>query len=373
MKTMRHHAGARVAAIGIAASGALLLVGCGAANEGGPSSGGGGSAVAMVSGTISGAGASTQQAATQAWVAGFTAINPDAVINYDPTGSGAGRTQFMVGGVDWAGSDAYLEGDELGKANQRCGSGGIVEGPVYISPIAVVYNLPGVPNLQLSPATAAKIFDRKITKWNDPAVAADNPRAALPAMPIAPVNRSDKSGTTQNFTDYLKGAAGVDWPYDVADTWPVAGEEAAQGTSGVVGAVKVGSGTIGYVDESQAAGLGVAKLKVGDAYVAPSAEGAAKLLEASQRVTDGGPDVFAFTLARDTTASGMYPATLVSYAIACARYPDPAKANLVKTYLSYVVSADGQAAAQKAAGSAPLSDALRAQITPAVQSISAGR
>ena len=124
MKTMRHHAGARVAAIGIAASGALLLVGCGAANEGGPSSGGGGSAVAMVSGTISGAGASTQQAATQAWVAGFTAINPDAVINYDPTGSGAGRTQFMVGGVDWAGSDAYLEGDELGKANQRCGSGG---------------------------------------------------------------------------------------------------------------------------------------------------------------------------------------------------------------------------------------------------------
>ncbi|GAA4543145.1 phosphate ABC transporter substrate-binding protein PstS [Pseudonocardia xishanensis] len=368
MKTIRPSR-ARVAAVGVAATGALFLAGCGAANESGSgSTGSSGSATAAVSGTISGAGASTQQAATQAWVAGFNGANPDATINYDPSGSGAGRTQFIAGGVDWAGSDAYIKGDELTKANERCG-GSIVEVPVYVSPIAVVYNLQGVDNLQLSPSTLAKIFDKKITTWNDPAIAADNPGVALPATPITTVNRSDKSGTTQNFADYLKGAAAADWSYEVSDTWPVQGGEAAQGTSGLVGAVKAGQGTIGYADESQAQGLGQVKIKVGDAYVAPTAEGAAKILEASQRVSDGGTNAFAFKLARNTTDSTAYPITLASYAIACTKYQDPAKAALVKSYLGYVVSAEGQQAAQKAAGSAPLSDALRQQITPAIEAI----
>ena len=139
----------RLAAVGIAASGALILAGCGAANETAPAGGSGSTGGApAVSGTISGAGASTQQAATQAWVAGFQKTNPDATINYDPSGSGAGRTQFIAGGVDWAGSDAYIKGDEATKAAARCG-GGVVEVPVYVSPIAVVYNLQGVDNLQL--------------------------------------------------------------------------------------------------------------------------------------------------------------------------------------------------------------------------------
>ena len=344
----------RLAAVGIAASGALILAGCGAANETAPAGGSGSTGGApAVSGTISGAGASTQQAATQAWVAGFQKTNPDATINYDPSGSGAGRTQFIAGGVDWAGSDAYIKGDEATKAASRCG-GGVVEVPVYVSPIAVVYNLQGVDNLQLSPSTIAKIFAGKITTWNDPAIAADNPGVNLPATAIAPVHRGDKSGTTQNFTDYLSGAAKADWPSPVADTWPIQGGEAAQGTSGVIGAVKGGQGTIGYADESQAKGLCVAKVKVGDAWVAPSAEGAAKVLEASQRVSDGGDKAFAYKLDRATTAPGAYPVTLVSYAIACAKYTDPAKADLVRAYLGYVVSADGQAAAASAAGSAPL-------------------
>ena len=362
----------RLAAVGIAASGALILAGCGAANETAPAGGSGSTGGApAVSGTISGAGASTQQAATQAWVAGFQKTNPDATINYDPSGSGAGRTQFIAGGVDWAGSDAYIKGEEATKAAARCG-GGVVEVPVYVSPIAVVYNLQGVDNLQLAPSTIAKIFAGKITTWNDPAIAADNPGVNLPATAIAPVHRGDKSGTTQNFTDYLSGAAKADWPSPVADTWPIQGGEAAQGTSGVIGAVKGGQGTIGYADESQAKGLGIAKVKVGDAWVAPSAEGAAKVLEASQRVSEGGDKAFAYKLDRATTAPGAYPVTLVSYAIACAKYTDPAKANLVRAYLGYVVSADGQAAAASAAGSAPLPASLVSQITPAVQSITGG-
>ncbi len=365
MKTVRHTA--RIAAVGVATG--VLLAGCGASNESGGSAAPSAGSAAAVSGTISGAGASTQQAATQAWVAGFNGANPDATINYDPSGSGAGRTQFIAGGVDYAGCDSAMKADEIEKAKAKCASDD-VEVPVYVSPIAVVYNLPGVSDLQLTPSLVAKIFDKKITKWNDPAIAAVNEGKTLPDTAIAPVNRSDKSGTTANFTDYLSKAAKADWSYPGSDTWPIQGGEAAQGTSGVIGAVKAGAGTIGYADESQAKDLGIAKIQVGTSYVAPSADGAAKLLEAATRSTDGGQYVFSYSLPRTTTDAGQYPITLVSYAIACSKYTDAAKGALVKAYFTYITSADGQAAAAKAAGSAPLSTAVTSAITPAVSAIS---
>ena len=351
----------------------VLLAGCGAANESAPPSGGGGGApsAANLSGTISGAGSSAQQAAMQAWIAGFTSANPSATVNYDPAGSGAGRTQFIAGGVAFAGSDAYLTSDELAKAKDRCKSD-VVEVPAYISPIAVVYNVQGVSDLQLAPATVAGIFLGKITNWSAPEIAADNPGKTLPNLAIAPVHRSDDSGTTQNFTDYLNKTAGTVWTAPAAQKWPVAGGEAAQGTSGVVGAVQGGNGTIGYADESQAGSLGKANIKVGNAYAGPTPEAAAAVLAASKRVEGRGDTSFAFDVARDTTAAGTYPIVLVSYQIACAKYADQAQANLVKGFLTYTTSADGQQAAAKAAGSAPLPDALRSQIAPAVAGITAG-
>jgi len=359
----------RLAAVGIGAT-ALLLAGCGAANESGGSSGGaapsGGKAV---SGTISGAGASTQQAATQAWVAGFQATSPEATINYDPSGSGAGRTQFEGGGVDFAGSDVAITGDEIKKAQTRC-NGDYVEVPNYISPIAVIYNLPNVTDLQLSAPVIAQIFNGKIKTWNDPAIAGLNAGKNLPATAIAPVHRSDKSGTTANFTDYLAQAAPADWTAKSSDTWPTKGGEAAQGTSGVVGAVKAGQGTIGYADASQAQGLGIAKIQVGSTYVAPSADGAAAVAASSQRVSDGGQYAFALKINRVTTDPTHYPVTLVSYFITCAKNTDATKGALLKGYLNYVVSADGQQAAAKAAGSAPMSDQLRSTIMPAVNAVS---
>ncbi len=367
MKTVRHSARAQIAAVGIATG--VLLTGCGAANESGGSAAPSGGAAAAVSGTISGAGASTQQAATQAWVAGFNATNPDATINYDPSGSGAGRTQFIAGGVDYAGSDSAMKADEIAKAKAKCASD-VIEVPVYVSPIAVVYNLPDVTDLQLTPSLIAQIFNKKITKWNDPAIVAVNAGKTLPDTAIAPVNRSDKSGTTANFTDYLSKAAKADWTYPGADTWPIQGGEAAQGTSGVIGAVKAGAGTIGYADESQAKGLGVAKIQVGTSFVAPSADGAAKLLEGATRGTDGGQFIFSYSLPRTTTDASQYPITLVSYGIACSKYTDAAKGKLVSAYFTYITGTDGQAAAAKAAGSAPLSDAVRTAITPAVSAIS---
>lgn len=326
-----------------------------------------------VSGTINGAGSSAQEAAQQAWTAGFQGSNPDATITYDPVGSGGGREQFVAGGTDFGGSDAALEDDELTGAQKRCGGpDNLIEIPAYVSPIAVIYNLEGVDKLQLSPDTLAKIFAGDITKWDDAAIKADNPDATLPATAIAPVHRSDESGTTENFTDYLGKAAPDSWTEEASGDWPTKGGEAAQGTSGVVDAVKSGSGTIGYADASQAGDLGVADIKVGEAFVGPTAEAAAKILEESKETEDAGKFVFTYTLNRTTDADGTYPIVLVSYLLGCTKYDDAAKSAVVKGYFGYVVSADGQTKSAETAGSAPLSDAIRTLVTPAVDAIGAG-
>ena len=131
-----------------------------------------------------------------AWQAGFQTANPDVTVNYDPVGSGGGREQFIAGGIPFAGSDAYLTDDEgeLSKAKERCNGEDPIEVPDYVSPIAVIYNVDGVDNLQLDGSTIAQIFAGKITKWDDPAIADQNPDADLPSETITPVHRSDDSG-----------------------------------------------------------------------------------------------------------------------------------------------------------------------------------
>jgi len=347
-------------------SGSLALTACGAANEA-DSAGGGGES--KLSGELVGAGASSQQAAMNAWTAGYNSVQPGVTVNYDPIGSGGGREQFLSGGTDFAGSDAALNEDELTQAEKRCGTSGVFELPNYISPIAIIYNLEGVDELNLSAGTVAGIFNQQITNWNDPAIAADNPGATLPDQAITPVNRSDESGTTENFTEYLSAAAGEAWPHEASGDWPVAGGEAAQGTSGVVSAVKAGNGTIGYADLSQAGDLGVAKIGVGDEFVAPSAEAAAAVVENSQNLDGRGKYDFALELNRDTTGSGEYPIVLVSYHVGCIEYEDQETADLVKDFMSYVISKDGQEAAAKAAGSAPISEGLREQAQTAIDAI----
>jgi phosphate transport system substrate-binding protein len=373
VNTLRHGSRARLTAVGVAASGAILLAGCGAANESAPAEGGAETpAAANVAGTIAGAGASSQQAAMEAWIAGFTSVAPDATVSYDPVGSGGGRTQFTEGAVQFAGTDAALDEEELPLAQQVCGGpDNVIQMPLYISPIAVVFNLEGVDTLQMSAATIAKIFNQQITTWNDPAIAAENPGVQLPATPITPVNRSDESGTTENFTEYLAAAAGADWPHEADGNWPVQGGEAAQGTSGVVGAVQGGQGTIGYADLSQAGELGTVDVQVGDTYTDPTPEAAAAIVEASPRVEGQGQYNFAVELARDTTATGTYPIVLVSYTVACTQYADPAQADTVKAFLTYMASAEGQQAAEGNAGNAPISDSQRSTFQPAIDAIAA--
>src|SRR3954468_12107992 len=361
-----------VLVLAMVASLAFVIAACGDANsDNGSTADSGAASSDAVSGNLAGAGSSAQDAAMQSWIAGLQSSSPDATVSYDPVGSGGGREQFVSGGVDFAGSDSALADDELTGAQKRCGGAdNLVEIPVYVSPIALVYNVPGVNSLQLSPETAAKIFKQEIKNWNDPAIAADNPGAKLPDLRISPVNRSDESGTTANFTDWMSQAAPKVWTDPPDGNWPVKGGEAAEGTSGVIDAVKNGKGTIGYADDSQAGELGVAKIKVGSQYVAPSADAAAAVLDKSQESQDAGKYVFTFTL--DRTVAGTYPVTLVSYQIACTKYDSADKAKLVKALYNYIVSADGQDAAAKNAGSAPISDTLRQQIQPAVDAIGSG-
>ena len=344
----------------------LALTGCAAGNEDSGDSGSG------LSGTLNGGGSSAQEAAQGAWRAGFQTDNSDVTVNYDPVGSGTGRENFISGAYMFAGSDSALstEEGELDKAKERCG-GDVIEVPAYVSPIAVVYNLEGVDNLQLSSKVIGDIFAGKITKWNDPEIAADNPDAKLPATTITPVHRSDDSGTTANFTDYLEQTSEGSWKYPTDDTWPIKGGEAGEGTSGLVAAVQAGDGTIGYADESQVGDLGVAAIKVGSEYNMPSADGAAKVLANSPKVSGRGANDMAIEVDRTTTEAGSYPLSLTSYLIACPTYDSASDADMVKGYLSYIVSEDGQKTAAEQAGSAPLDPSLQQEAAKIVDQIAA--
>ena len=178
------------------------MAACGPANNGGqttadaaPNTADG----AELSGQIAGAGASSQENAALAWIAGFTE-RTDVTVTYDPTGSGTGREQFLNGTVEFAGSDSALDEDERAAATERCFGSEALELPLYISPIAVVQPHP-TPSTQPEGETIAKIFAGEITNWNDPEIAEANPGVELPTE-IIPVNRH-KSGTTGNFTEYL--------------------------------------------------------------------------------------------------------------------------------------------------------------------------
>jgi len=333
--------------------------------------------MAPVSGTLNGAGASSQAAGMQGWQAGFQALNPDATVNYDAIGSGGGREQFLAGGDTlFAGSDAYLTPEELTAAIDRCpGDSGAIDLPHYISPIAVAYNLPSLDGttLNLSPAALAGIFANTVTKWNDPAIAADNPGVDLPDTTINPVHRSDESGTTKNFTEYLSAVAPDVWTFGAIEAWDADGPglgEGGDGTSGVVAATAAGEGSVGYADASQIGDLPAAAVGVGDEFVEYSAEAAAKIVDVSSPAPDRPEGDFAYDLERDTTESGVYPIALVSYHIVCRQYDTQEQVDLVKAFMLYVGSAEGQAASQASAGSAPITAALSTQLAAVIDTIS---
>lgn len=348
---------------------ALVLTGC-AANEGGSTPSTSPGSTAKFSGTLNGIGSSAQGTAETSWIAGFQQANPAVTINYDPQGSGAGRSSFISGAATFAGSDAALSDKELAGTFKGCapGSKGI-DLPVYISPIAIAYNVDGLKDLKLDAAMIAGIFKGTITKWNDPAIAKANPGASLPDARINVVHRSDDSGTTQNFTEYLAANAKSVWDAPSGQTYPYTIGDAAKGTPGVAAAVKNAKNSITYIDDSGAAGLSKAELKVGNSYVKLSAAGAADVVAKSPQVSGRAANDLAIAIDRTNTDQNAWPLVLVSYLITCDHYKDTKKADLVKGYATYVASAPAQKAAAEQAGSAPLSSELSAKVTKAIATI----
>ncbi|MCR2816501.1 phosphate ABC transporter substrate-binding protein PstS [Microbacterium jiangjiandongii] len=359
----------RFARIGaLTAVAALTLTGCAVNERNLPPSD------SDLSGTIAGAGASSQEVAVQAWTAGFQTANPDVEVTYDSAGSGAGRESFQAGAVAFAGSDRPFTTEELEGTFAGCTDGSdILQLPTYISPIAIVFNVEGVDALDLDATTLAGLFSGKITNWSDPAIAALNPDVTLPDVPVTVVHRADDSGTTENFTDYLHQAAPAVWTWEPDGVWPDTdgANEAGQGTSGIISSVTAGNGTIGYADASRASeeGLSTAAIKVGDEFVEYSPDAAAAAVDVSP-FEEGRPDGdLAIALDRTTDAAGVYPIVLISYMIACADYVNVPAAPIVKGFLEYVASPEGQDAAAASAGNAPISDALRDQINAAIDLI----
>ena len=354
----------------LVATSTLVLAGC-AANEAAveetTSANNGTTEAVALEGTLDGSGASSMASGQEAWVAGFQQLNPGVTVNYNPTGSGTGRDQFEEGLTFFTGSDSSFKDEELATPHPNCSpaDGDVFEFPIWISPIAVLFNLEGIDSLNMTPDTVAGIFTGEITKWNAAEIAADNPGVSLPDLAITAVHRSDESGTTANFTDWLAKAAPNTWLLNGENAgdleeWPSEwGGEGGQGTSGVIAAIAAGNGTIGYADASRAGDFGTVAVGVGSEFVAYSSDAAAKIVDVSP-LKEGRPDTtLAYDLDRDTTESGVYPVVLISYLQGCMDYADDAKAELVKAYASYMVSAEGQQWASENAGNAPISETLR--------------
>lgn len=370
----------RISQLGaLAAVAALALTGCASSGGNTPAESASPTATSSdvafqidpnLSGTITAGGSSAQSNAQQAWTTAYNATAKNVTINYDKSqGSGGGVTNFLSGAYDFAGSDSPLNAEQTAQSKALCTEGGI-NIPIYLDGVAIIFNIPGVTKLQLSGETIAKIFALQITDWSDPAITKDN-GTALAAGAITTVARSDGSGTTQNFTNYLAATQSSVWTFPAGKDWPVEGNVSKQkGGSGVVEAVKAGSGTIGYADHSAIGTLNAASIVTDGTAVAYSGEAVSKTFEAAAVDNSNG---VAGDLSKKFDYSKLtpesYPIPLVSYAVVCSTFKDAAQAELVKSYLGFVTSSLGQSVAEKNAGSAPLPESVLADAAKTLAAI----
>jgi phosphate transport system substrate-binding protein len=333
--------GRAAAAWGAFAATILVVAGCSATApaDGSPVGGSpvGGSLAAadspILSGTINASGSTFQLTFQEVAISGFRSVQPGITVNYDGVGSGDGRDDLAARAVDFAGSDSPIPPTEAASFKGR----EVLYFPVVIGPVTLSYHLPHVPRLRLSAPVIAGIFDGRIKIWDDPAIEADNPGVTLPAMPITLAVRSDSSGTTANFTEFLVEAAGTGWPLGTSSTvkWP-AGSKTAKGNGGVAQVVKSTPGAIGYVDYATAKGAGLTYASIENkdgSYVTPSPESAA--LAASQ-VTLKPNETFSAVWAG---GSGSYPITYQSWDLVYARQPSANDASMLRAYLGYLLGA----------------------------------
>ena len=284
-----------------------------------------------------------------------------------------GIKQFIAGQVDFAGSDSALKTEEKdGKieakdAETACGSAAW-NLPMVTGPIAVSYNVKGVDKLTLTPEVTANIFAGKVTTWDDKSIAAINSGVTLPAEPIKVFFRSDESGTTENFTKYLKAAAPAAWTTEPGKKWLGKGE-GKEKSAGVAGAVKATEGGITYAEWSYAKDndLGIALIDNGAGAVELTGESVGKAVAAAK--SDGEGNDLRLKLDYTTKEAGAYPILLVTYEIVCSKSKDPAKAAFTKAFLTHFASEETQKSLEEI-GYAPLPDEVRTKVDAAIAALS---
>jgi phosphate transport system substrate-binding protein len=335
----------RVATVGVAAvATALGLAACSSSSSSTAASGStatssasSSASTSTVSGTIKAAGSTFQTNFQQGAISGFKSVDPNVTVDYDPVGSGTGRSDLYSNTVLFAGSDSPVPSKE---ASEVPAGKTILYFPVQIGPIAVAYNLSGVTGLKLDSTVLSGIFQGQITTWNNSAIKALNPSANLPSSTITLAVRSDSSGTTANFSQYLVDAAGSAWKLGTGSTikWPSTAR-AGDGGSGLASIVKSTPGSIGYVDFSTAtaSGLQSASIKnsAGD-FVAPST---ASATAAASHVTVKPNLTFS---AADEPGATSYPITYQSWDLVYSVQPNATDVQLLQAYIGYLLG-PGQA------------------------------
>ncbi|MGC2638071.1 MAG: phosphate ABC transporter substrate-binding protein PstS [Acidobacteriaceae bacterium] len=304
--------------------------------------------------SLSGAGSTFVNPAMSRWTHDYTQAHPNVQINYQSIGSGGGIQQVKAKTVDFGASDVAL------KDAQLTGMEPVVQIPETAGPVCITYNLPGLSSpLRLSADEVADIFLGKIKTWSDPALAKDNPGVKLPKLGVFVAHRSDGSGTTGIFTEYLS-AVSPEWSQKVgsgtAVSWPTG--VGGKGNEGVTGDIRQTAGAIGYVElaYAQENNLPTAAIQnQAGQYVQPTAAGTTADIAA-----------FSAQLAQDprkpivnppASAADAYPISGLTFLIIPKDGPDKAKRQALKQFVQYIIT-DGQATAG-ALNYAPLPDGVK--------------
>lgn len=307
----------------------LAVAGC---DKGGQGSGEGSASDSV---SLNGAGATFPYPLYSKWMAEYNRQHPNVKINYQSIGSGGGIRQIIAGTVDFGATDAAMKADEAKKAPSK-----LVHIPTTIGAVAITYNLPEVKQqLKLTPEAVEGIFLGKISKWNDPKIADVNEGAKLPDTKITVVYRSDGSGTTAVFTDYLASVSST-WKSEVgvgkSVKWPTG--LGAKGNEGVTGQVKTTPGAIGYVELAYALQnkMPVVALKnqKGE-YVEPKIPA----ITAAAKGTDM-PDSLHASIV-NAAGEGAYPIAAYTYILVYENMSEVQKAKALAEFLWWAVH-DGQ-------------------------------
>ena len=275
----------------------------------------------------------------------YQSDHPGVTVNYQSIGSGGGIQQFTARTVDFGASDVPLSPKEMKAALDA--NGPVIQVPVALGGVAVAYNVPGAPtHLHLSSSVLADIYLGKITTWNDGAIAALNPGANLPNLPIVVVHRADGSGTTYIFTDYLSHVSSA-WKNQIGAaktvSWPAASSVGMKGNEGVAGQIQNTPGAIGYIELAYAMENDIAYAAIGNAagkYIAPSLD---SVRAAAAQKPQVNPSDFSIV---DESGADSYPICGYSWVMIWRNQGDPQHGKDLADLLRWVVTS-GQAYAAK--------------------------